>query len=71
MANTITKTVRKLDGSTFTLSLSPEPKSNTVNITIDTERPSMNLGGIEKQSASFKITREELTPLVMAFLMGG
>ncbi len=70
MANPIQKKIVK-DGVTFQLTLTPDPKSNAVNVLVIVDHPSTAPGGADQHSATFKLSRDELTPLVMAFLLGG
>jgi hypothetical protein len=59
--------------TTFRLTLTPDPRSAVLLCKVVVETPGFDAtsAGAVNREATFKLTRDELTPIVMAFLMGG
>jgi hypothetical protein len=54
---------------TYRLTLTPEPRAAVLLCEVTVEGPGQT--PLTASKATFKLTRDELTPIVMAFLMGG
>jgi hypothetical protein len=56
---------------TYRLTLTPEPRAAVLLCEITRQDEAAGQTPLTASKATFKLTRDELTPIVMAFLMGG
>jgi len=62
---------KTVGGVTYRVALRPDLRTATVRCAITVEHPSTTPGERDIYSHEFGLTRDQLTPLVMKFLMGG